>query len=120
MDLRESLILVVEDNQVLKRTLAMCFDRLGAVAQIVDSANEAMALLDGGAPVDLLFSDIRLPGALDGVALAHWTQERYPQIRIVLQTAHSGYADLPFPILEKPYALDELRIALSTALADSP
>ena len=119
MELRAAKVLVVEDNKMLQRTLALCFDRLGVAATIVASSGEAMALLQGDAEFDLLLSDIRLPGELDGVGLAFWAAERIPALRIVLQTAYSNHTDLPFTILKKPYALDKLRQTLSTALAVS-
>ncbi len=76
------------------------------------TAEEAIALLDGGAHVDLVFSDIQMPGALDGVALRRFVRERFPSLPVILT---SGQMKPPQEVLgedtifvPKPYMPGEL------------
>src|SRR4030081_2792570 len=70
----------------------------------------------GGEGIDLVFSDIVMPGKMDGLALAKTIRGKYPRIPILLAT---GYSDalrkvsLGFQILKKPYEIHELSQALS-------
>ena len=66
-----------------------------------------------------MFSDIVMPGHLDGLGLARIIKQRYPSLPILLATGYSGaaqnvYAD--FPILRKPYQMHELSRALAEVL----
>lgn len=104
-------ILVVEDEVLIRATLAEFLRESGyRVFETVDVA-EAKAVLNAGTPVDLVFSDVIMPGEENGYALARWVREHYPQMPVLLT---SGFADpkdkrdLPadIPVLHKPYVLD--------------
>jgi CheY-like chemotaxis protein len=80
----------------------------------VDSADGAFTVLRSGQPVDLVFTDVMLPGDLDGVALAQAIRSRHPSLPILLT---SGYAKAlgaqhGLPILRKPYQLATLSQAV--------
>ena len=81
-------ILVVEDEVLVR--MAVVEDLLQAGYSVLEAATaeEAIALLDGGAHVDLVFSDIQMPGALDGVALRRIVKEQFPSIAIILTSGH--------------------------------
>ncbi|PSH60795.1 response regulator [Phyllobacterium brassicacearum] len=55
------------------------------------SADEAISLLQSGIHVDLVFSDVKMPGDMDGFGLANWIREHQPGIKVVILT--SGYAN---------------------------
>lgn len=103
-------ILIVEDVAVIRATLAEFLrDADYRVLEAVNAA-EAKAVLDSGTPVDLVFSDVRMPGEESGVDLALWTRQQHPGAAVLLV---SGFADtaggraLPadIPVLRKPYIL---------------
>ena len=105
------LILVVEDEpRVLKLTLRD-LKYLGYATIAADNAAMARQIIESGKEVDLLLTDIQMPGEWDGHRLADWVRTNYPQIKIILA---SGYSKEPsqhaeegrgFPLLRKPYSL---------------
>jgi len=99
-------VLIVEDNAELANALEPVLAAAGCEVLHADSAQSALALLDGGAAVDLVLSDIVMPGTHDGIALAEVLRSAYPALPVVLMT---GYAhDLVraerqhFEVLPKP------------------
>jgi CheY-like chemotaxis protein len=103
-------ILVVEDNPDVKTVATAMLEQLDYRTIAVESATAALNVLKSGLPIDLVFTDVMLPGDLDGVALAQAIRGRYPQLPIVLT---SGYAKAlgarhGLPILRKPYQLAAL------------
>ena len=81
-------ILVVEDEVLLRMFIADELRSAGYNVLEASNAGEALDLLSGQ-PVQLLFSDIRMPGTMDGVELARAIRSRYPEIKVVLTSAES-------------------------------
>ena len=65
-------------------------------------ASEAIAAVDAEGPVSLVFSDIRMPGKMDGVRLAEWFQSHYPEVPVLLTSGYNG--GRVFPPLRRPAA----------------
>jgi PAS domain S-box-containing protein len=116
-------VLLVEDNLEVQETVGMLLEELGYRVLSVQSADGALQLVASGEAVDLVFSDIIMPGELDGMALARQIKEEYPDIAVLLT---SGYAkavntlEANFPILRKPYQLATLARAIRDALDIEP
>lgn len=113
--------LVVEDQESVLRTVTRMLRQLGFDVTPATTADAALEYLDAGAEFDLLFSDIVLPGEMDGVALADEIRHRAPGTRILLTsgfTEHSLTAsdltgsDIEF--LMKPYKRQDLQAKFST------
>lgn len=75
-------------------------------------AAEALAILEREPAIDILFTDVRMPGKLDGLALARIAHRRWPWIRPIVTSGHVriSHADVPDHgrFLPKPYSLDDL------------
>jgi PAS domain S-box-containing protein len=116
-------VLLVEDNVEVQAVAASLLEQLGYQVRQTENASSALQLLAAGQPVDLVFSDIVMPGELDGLGLARRIERDYPQVKVLLTT---GYADAAaaaepgFPILRKPYRLAALGDALREALDRQP
>ena len=112
-------ILLVEDNPDVAAASTGLLEQLGYAVRWVSNAEEALAEIDG-AGIDLVFSDIVMPGKMDGLALAQAIRGKYPRLPILLAT---GYSDtlrkvsLGFQILKKPYEIHELSQALAKVSA---
>ena len=79
-----AVILVVEDEMLLRmRAVDMVEDAGYTSVEAVD-ADEAVAILESRSDIALLFTDIQMPGAMDGLALAHSVHKRWPPIKIIL------------------------------------
>jgi PAS domain S-box-containing protein len=113
-------ILLVEDNPDVAEVAAGLLAQLGHRARVVSSADAALQLLQAGERPELLFTDVVMAGAVDGLTLARKAREFWPDLPIVLATGYSVAAErMPpgeFPVLAKPYQLSDLDRVLSRAL----
>jgi two-component system NtrC family sensor kinase len=93
---------------------------LGYRVTRVSSGIEALAALERGDAYDLVFSDVVMPGELNGLQLAAAIRERQPGLPVVLTSGYSGAAqgrtDIGFRILQKPYGASDLSAAFRAAL----
>lgn len=109
-------VLVVEDEPDLLELTVIVLEKLGYNVLTADSAAQAMTVLDRCSQrVDLLFSDVVMPGGMDGFALAAVVRAQQPGIRVLLTSGFTGNELLPdgsatsgWPILNKPYSQQEL------------
>ena len=119
---RGQTILVVEDNPDVKSVAVTLLEQLNYRTVAVDNAKSALNLLATGTPIDLVFTDVMLPGDLDGVALAQAISKKHPRVPVLLT---SGYAKAlaarhGLPILRKPYQLSALAEAIRSTLDPRP
>ncbi len=110
--LQASRILVVEDNlQVAEFAIALLRDQ-GHQVEHCASAPDAIQFLERDARFDAIFSDLVMPGGMDGLDLARTVRERWPAMPILLATGYSDSVERAaregFPILSKPYHPAEL------------
>jgi PAS domain S-box-containing protein len=112
-------VLVVEDSRDVAEVTSSLLEQLGYRVVRAENAAEALRHLQQGIGVDLLFSDIVMPGAISGLGLAQICQERFPQIPVLLTSGFSDAAqaaDGRFDILRKPFELAALEHAIEVAL----
>jgi PAS domain S-box-containing protein len=113
-------ILVVEDNPEVAEVTLRLLEQLGHRPQLARDAEAALQALRDGRRPDLVFSDIVMAGALDGVALARRIRAEHPDLPVLLATGYSQTAErigAEFPILPKPYDLAGLNRAIGVQLA---
>src|SRR5438477_558 len=98
----------------------MLLERLGYHVKQAATARQAVDMLFSGrtidSPVDLVFSDIVMPGEMNGIDLANLVRERIPDLPVVLTTGFTTAAEdafsLGFTLLQKPYPMEVLEQAL--------
>lgn len=106
---RPSTVLVVEDEILIRLTVADYLRECGMHVLEAANADEAMRVLEADVNVDVVFSDVQMPGGMDGFALARWIREHHPQIRVLLTSGlartHAVARDLceESPFVPKPY-----------------
>jgi signal transduction histidine kinase/CheY-like chemotaxis protein len=114
-------ILMVEDDDSVSAMVAEMLSDLGYDVTRVASAQEALTrLADNAAAVDIVFSDIIMPGGMSGIDLAREVQRRRPDLPILLTTGYGGHEELDahsFPVLRKPYNREELGAALARVVS---
>ena len=109
---RQPVVLVVDDSAEVAEVTSSLFEHLGYDTVYRESADEALKLLAEGTSVDLVFSDIVMPGTIDGVGLANEVRLRYPNLPVMLTTGYSDAAAAApsgLRILRKPFDSDALR-----------
>ena len=111
-------ILVVEDNADVQEVAVSLLEQLGYRTIAVESASAALDVLASGQKVNLVFTDVVLPGHIDGLALARKVSDRYHGIPIVLTTGYTKVFDTDpeFPVLRKPYQISALGRLIHQAL----
>ena len=107
-------VLLVEDNPDVANASTGLLEQLGYTVRWVSNADAALQEIERD-DIDLVFSDIVMPGGMDGLGLARAIKQKHPALPILLATgyseaAHNVRAD--FPVLRKPYQLHELSRAL--------
>lgn len=110
----ERVVLVVEDEVVLRMAVSAHLREAGFVVIEAVDAEEAVALLGANRSIRLVFTDITMPGPMDGNALAAWVAQRYPGVKILLSSAVTQDNGLPF--LPKPYSFTELQKRIEAML----
>jgi CheY-like chemotaxis protein len=114
--------LIVDDSAEVAEVTSSLFEYLGYDTVYRDSAESALKLLTDGTKIDLVFSDIVMPGTIDGVGLANEIRSRYPNMPVVLTTGYSDAAQGAPPglkILQKPFDTDALKSFLQDTLEGS-
>lgn len=108
-------ILMVEDNAALRHAAAQQLSELGYCVVEVDNADSAFRALAEERRIDLLFTDLVMPGSMDGADLARRAVALRPGLKILLASGFPGACgaeqrlpDQPFAILTKPYRRDDL------------
>jgi CheY-like chemotaxis protein len=120
----EGYVLLVEDDDEVAALVSEMLDQLGYGVTRAGSAAAALGALANGRAIDVVFSDIMMPGGINGVELAREIRARRSELPILLT---SGYAEAAMRaaeaegvrILPKPYRIDELAAALQQASASA-
>jgi CheY-like chemotaxis protein len=90
-------VLVVEDEMVLRMRAVDIVEDAGFAAVEAVNADEALSILESRSDISLLFSDIQMPGSMDGLKLAHAVHDRWPAIKIVLVSGQIESFDIDKP-----------------------
>ncbi|MDP6706768.1 MAG: PAS domain S-box protein [Alphaproteobacteria bacterium] len=116
-------VLVVEDDERVRRITVKRLEELGYQVVVADSGPRAMEVMEASPDVELLFSDFVMPGGMTGADLADRLKRRHPGLKVLLT---SGYADPDklaretpegeVSLLRKPYSLRQLAAALRDAI----
>ena len=120
-------ILLVEDDDSVRTTTADMLADLGYRILQARDADAAMAVIESGASIDLLFTDVVMPGAFGARELARKAQQRLPDLPVLFTSGytenaiiHGGRLDQGAELLSKPYTQHELARKLRKVLATPP
>ena len=87
-------VLLVEDEVLISNLVADCLTASGFTVHEVTTADEALRYIDSGANIDVLFTDVNLPGSMDGAELATRARERRPEMPIVYASGRFKLSDI--------------------------
>jgi CheY-like chemotaxis protein len=115
-----AVVLVVEDEMLLRmRTVDMVEDAGFTSVEAVD-ADEAVAILESRSDIALLFTDIQMPGSMNGLKLAHAVHERWPPIKIILVSGQLKLANIDIPadsrFFGKPLEASEMIVEMQSMI----
>ena len=115
-------VLLIEDNPAVADASTGLLEQLGYTVRWVSNAETALREIEANG-VDVVFSDIVMPGKMDGLKLARTIRERNPDLPILLTTGYSASARhvrSDFPVLRKPFHLHDLSRELSKLTGQNP
>lgn len=120
-------ILVVDDDVLVRSVTLRRLASLGYRTLEASSGSEALGLLSKGAAVDLLLTDVMMPGDVNGVELARHAQRLQPAIKVLFASGHSDEAVLQdqaggnaVHLIVKPYSKAELADKIREVLGSRP
>jgi PAS domain S-box-containing protein len=120
-------VLAVDDNRDVLVTVARQLDEIGYKVVTAGSAFSALRMLEGGLKPDVLFTDIVMPGGLNGAQLADIVRERYPGLRILLTSGFNdafgvddAVVNTKYSLLTKPYRKQDLARTIRRLLDEAP
>jgi len=90
-------VLVVEDDIMLRMTSVDIVEDAGYTPVQAVDADEAFVILQSRSDIALLFTDIQMPGSMDGLELAHAVYERWPQLKIILVSGRLKLSSAEIP-----------------------
>ncbi|EJN09893.1 signal transduction histidine kinase [Bradyrhizobium sp. YR681] len=105
-------VLVVEDEMILRMRAVDIVEDAGFRSVEAVNADEAISILESRSDISLLFSDIQMPGSMDGLKLAHAVHDRWPSIKIVLVSGQVKPSDAETPadsrFFRKPLSVEDM------------
>jgi CheY-like chemotaxis protein len=109
---KRPVVLIVEDEFLLRMNAAEMISEAGFDVVEAANADEAIAILEARPDIHVVFTDIQMPGSMDGLKLARFVRDRWPPIKIVATSgfANVGKIDLPEGgrFVRKPYRSEQI------------
>jgi len=116
------IILVVEDDPIIRMGAMNFVVDAGFEALEADTTDEAIRILEARADIHLVFTDVELPGTMDGLRLAHYIRDRWPPVKLIVASGKIVIDERQLPpgarFFSKPYGESALVAAMIGMLAD--
>jgi CheY-like chemotaxis protein len=109
-------VLIVEDEALVREIVQVELEDAGYDVIIADSADAAIAILETSTDINLVFTDIDMPGSMDGLKLAACVRDRWPPVHIIITTGKARPREIPANALfiPKPYVGQAVVDAIQT------
>ena len=109
-------VLVVEDETLIRELIAEELEEAGYSVVVATNADQAIAILEARQDIHLVFTDIDMPGSMDGLKLAAAVRDRWPPIHIIITTGKARPMTIPANALfiPKPYLTTAVISAMRT------
>jgi CheY-like chemotaxis protein len=109
-------VLVVEDNFLARLHAVSLVEEVGYIAVEAANADEAISILEARKDIRIVFTDVDMPGSMNGLKLAHAIRKRWPPIELILTSGHFDLSNADIPergrFFSKPYMDTEITSAL--------
>jgi two-component system, response regulator PdtaR len=109
---RKAVVLVVEDSALIRMGAVDLVTGAGFEALEASEANEAIRILEARPDIHLVFTDVGMPGIMDGIRLSHYIRNRWPPVKLIVtsgkMTVDENYLPVGARFFRKPY--DEIAI----------
>jgi CheY-like chemotaxis protein len=103
----KAVVLVVEDSPLIRMGAVELVLSAGYEALEAGDADEAIRILESREDIDLVFTDVQMPGTMDGVKLSHYIRDRWPPVKLIVASGAAVLAESHLPggsrFFSKPY-----------------
>ena len=107
MSNRKTVVLVVEDNPLIRMYAVDLVVAAGFEALEAGDADEAIRILEARPDIHLVFTDVSMPGSMDGIKLAHYIRDRWPPVKLIVASGKAIVEESHLPagasFFSKPY-----------------
>lgn len=118
---KKQIVLVVEDEPLLLMAAVDLVEEAGFEAVEARNADEALEILNARSDIRIVFTDIDMPGSMDGMRLAEMVRDRWPPVEIIIVSGHQKIASADLPsrsvFFSKPYDIDRVTAQLHAMAA---
>lgn len=113
-------VLVVEDEGLIRVNAEDLVEAAGYQVVSAATAHEAITILEGRNDIGVVFTDVQMPGSIDGLKLARIIRDRWPPVALLVTSGKADILETELPIggkfLRKPYAPEQVQNALRDLL----
>ena len=117
----KAVVLVVEDDTIIRMCAVDLVLSAGYEALEACDADEAIAALEARVDIDLVFTDVQMPGTMDGIKLAHYIRDRWPPVKLIVASGAEIIEESHLPggsrFFSKPYDDHAITDAMASLLA---
>ena len=118
---RREVVLVVEDESLIRTSAVDMVEQAGFEAVAASNADEAIRILESRNDICAVFTDVQMPGSIDGLKLAQVVKNRWPPVALIVTSGRMTVPESELPnggrFLGKPYRPSELETMLREVLA---
>ncbi len=122
MNQGKHVVLVVEDSPIIRMGAVELVLSAGYEALQARDADEAIRILESRSDIDLVFTDVQMPGTMDGIRLSHYIRERWPPVKLILASGNAILEESSLPkgsgFFAKPYVDNAIVEAMARLLAE--
>lgn len=116
-----AVVLVVEDSAIIRMGAIDLVLSAGYEALEARDADEAIRILETRSDVDLVFTDVQMPGTMDGIKLSHYIRERWPPVKLIVASGNAILEESSLPkgsrFFSKPYNDNAIKDTMARLLA---
>ena len=121
---QKTVILVVEDEAIIRMGAVQMLEEAGFAVVEAVNARDAVSILEGRNDVRAIFTDINMPGSMDGMRLARMVRDRWPPIHLIVTSGRISPNDDDLPpggkFIRKPYDPEHVVATIRGLLAQTP
>lgn len=118
---RKAVILVVEDDAIIRMGAVAMVAYAGHEALEAGNADEAIRILEARPDIHLVFTDVQMPGTMDGIKLSHYIRDRWPPVRLIVASGNDvvdGHLPAGVRFFRKPYNDNEIIALMGVMLGN--
>jgi CheY-like chemotaxis protein len=116
-----AVVLVVEDSTIIRMGAVDLVRSAGYEALEARDADEAIRILESRSDIDLVFTDVQMPGTMDGIKLSHYIRDRWPPVKLIVASGKAILEESSLPegsrFFPKPYSDHAIADAMACMLS---